>query len=323
MAAIEDLKNELYTLDSSLWSVNVENLLRLLSFPVSLNYTCNRDEFLYEYSSKLSSMAARDRKVLSDCYEIAEYKMDKRFKRIKLFAVNLSGNMKMRNETLYDVFNVFVKLYGRYVILLAVSNGEVSFVGLSVDRKKRAEVIISDWYGYDNDNERLERLCEIDFSLFDSKYLSRIYNAYLWSIAREYVRHPESKMYLIYGCDNPITYELYVETPNSDEPVLTTRVDREETLAINMRRYLEIYGWDYFIDDRDIEIEDEDYILDEDDAEFEWTMLEMELAAEVDEEQEDDEDEFYSNSEEDDDDDYDEELIGLNPEEMLDYIRNK
>lgn len=323
MAAIEDLKNELYTLDSSRWSLNLGSLLELLSFPVSLSYTCNRDEFLYEYSGKLSSMGAKDKKVLSDCDEIAEYKMEKRYKRIKLFAVYLSGNTKLRNEKLYDIFNVFVKLYGRFTMLMAVSNGEVSFAGLNVDIKKRAEVVISDWFGYYDDNEKLERLCEIDFSLFDNKYLSRLYNEYLWSIAREYIRYPESKMYLIYGSDNTVTYEVYVETPDSDEPILTTRVDREETLAVNIRRCLELYGWDYFVDDRDIEIEDEDYLLDEDDAEFEWTMLEMELAAEAEDAQRDDEDEFYSNSEDVDAEDYDNELVGMNPEEMLDYIRSK
>ena len=52
-------------------------------------------------------------------------------------------------------------------------------------------------------------------------------------------------------------------------------------------------------------------------------MLEMELAAEAEEAQMDDEDEFYSNSEDADDEDYDNELIGMNPEEMLDYIRSK
>lgn len=323
MAAIEDLKNELYALDSSRWSDNLGSLLELLSFPVRLNCTCNRNEFLYEYSGKLNLMSAKDRKILSDCDEIAEYKMEKRYKQIKIFAVNLSGNTKLRNEKLYDIFNVFVKLYGRFTMLLAVSNGEVSFVGLNVDRKKRAEVVISDWFGYNDENEKIEKLCEIDFSLFESKYLSRLYNAYLWSIAREYVRYPESNMYLIFGCDNPITYEAYVEAPNLDELVLTMRVDREKTIAANACHYLELYGWDYFVDDRVVKIEDEDYVLDEDDSEFEWTMLEMELAAEAEEEQENDEDEFYSDLEECDDDDYDNGLIGLNPEEMLDYIWNK
>lgn len=37
MAAIEDLKNELYTLNSSRWSDSLGSLLELLSFPVSLS----------------------------------------------------------------------------------------------------------------------------------------------------------------------------------------------------------------------------------------------------------------------------------------------
>lgn len=317
MAVIEDLINELYTLDNSLWSVNLGNILELLSFPVRLGYTCDRDEFLYEYSGKLSAMNTRDRKILSNCDEIAEYKMERRFKRIRMFGIILSGNAKVRNEKIYDIYKVFVKLYGRFTMLAAVSNGELSFVGLSVDRKKYAEVVISEWFGYRDDCEKLNKLVEIDFSLFNSRYLDRLYNEYVWAISREYIRHPESRMYLIYGCEYPITYEIYVETPNSDEPVLTTRVDREATLEINSQYYRELYRWDYFADDRNIEIE-EDFMLDEDDTEFEWTMLEMELAAEAAEEEPD---EYFSNSEE-DDEDYDEDLIGLNPEEMLDYIRN-
>lgn len=320
MAAIEDLKNELYKLDSSYWSVNIEELLEVLSFPVKLHYTCKRDKFLYEYCGKLNLMSATDRRTLLDCEEVAEYKMEKRYKQIKFFAVKISGNDKLRDEKLYDIFNVFVKLYGRFTMFLAVSNERVCFAGVNVDEKKRAEVIISDWFGYDDDNEKIEKLCEIDFSTFDSKYLVQLYRAYLWSISREYVKHPESKMYLIYGCDNPIIHEVYVENPNTNEKMLTTRVDREETLMLNSRYYLEVYGWDYFIDDKDAEIEDEESVFDEAAVEFEWTMLEMELATEAEEKPED---ELYFNSEEDEAEKYDNEFIDMNPEEMLDYIRNR
>ena len=320
MAVIEDIKNELYNLDSSQWSVDLANFLELLSFPVHLEYTCNRDEFLYEYSGKLSAISEKDKNVLSDCNEIAEYRMERKFKKIHMFGVSLSGNSKLRNEKIYDVYKVLVKLYGRFTMLAVVFNGEMSFVGLNVNQKKHAEVIISEWFGFYDDDEKLEKLLEIDFSLFNSRYLERLYNKYIWAISREYIRHSESRMYLIYGLENPITYEVYVETPNSDEPVFTTRVDREETLAMNSRYLQDLYEWDYFIDDRNIEIEEE-ITIDEDDAEFEWTMLEMELAAEVDDEEEDDEENYFETDEY--DDDYDEELIGLNPEEMLDYIHNK
>lgn len=320
MADIEDLINELYAIDNSLWSVNLENILKLLSFPVHLGYTCDKDEFLYEYSGKISAMSTRDRKILSDCNEIAEYRTERRFKKIRMFGIRLSGNVKVRNETVYDIYNVFAKLYGRYTMLAVVSNGELCYVGLSVNRKKHAEVVISEWFGYRDDCDKLNKLLEIDFSLFNSRYLGGLYNEYVWAISREYICHPESRMYLIYGCDPPITYETYVESPNSDEPVLTTRLDREVTLEKNSLYYRDLYGWDYFADDSNIEIEEE-FMLGEDDAEFEWTMLEMELAEGAAEDELYDDDEYYLNSDE-DDEDYDEELIGMNPEEMLDYIRN-
>lgn len=320
MAAIEDLKNELYTLDSSQWSVNLENILRMLSFPVHLIYTCNKDEFIYEYSGKLSSLNGKDRRILSDCDEIAEYKLERRYKKIHIFSIRISGNKKLRNEKIYDIYKLFVRLYGRFTILVAVFDGEMSFVGLNVDNQKHAEVIISEWFGYNNECEKINKMIEIDFSLFRSRYLGHLYQEYVSAIAREYIKYPESKMYLIYGCDNPITYEFYAETDHSDEEVRITAIDREETLKLNSRYFPSMYDWDYFVDDRNIEIEVDDFVIEEDDSEFEWTMLEMELAAEEAEENYTDNEKLNFNNEE--DNDYDEELIGLNPEEMLDYIRN-
>ena len=150
-------------------------------------------------------------------------------------------------------------------------------------------------------------------SLFSINPLQRV------SSVREYIKYPESKMYLIYGCDNPVTYEFYAETERSNEEVRITAIDREETLKINSRYFPSVYDWDYFVDDRNIEIEVDDFVIDEEDSEFEWTMLEMELAEEEADE-EDEEKDYYFNNEE--DEDYDEDLIGLNPEEMLNYIRN-
>jgi len=320
MAAVEDLKNELYTLDSSQWSVNLENILRMLSFPVRLIYTCNKDEFMYEYSGKLSSLNGKDRRALSDCDEIAEYKMERRYKKIHVFSIRISGNENLRNEKIYDIYKLFVKLYGRFTILVAVFNGEMSFVGLNVDHQKHAEVIISEWFGYNNECEKINNMSEIDFSLFHSRHLARFYQEYVGAIAREYIKYPESKMYLIYGCDNPITYEFYAETERSNEEVRITAIDRDGTFEFNSRYFPSMYGWDYFVDDRNVEIEVDDFVIDEEDSEFEWTMLEMELAAEESEESYNDDEEYYFNNDE--DDDYDEEIIGLNPEEMLEYIRN-
>ncbi len=127
-------------------------------------------------------------------------------------------------------------------------------------------------------------------------------------------------MFLIFGCDNLITHEELVPNQDGDDMILATKVDREETLRVNANYYPDIYGDDYFIDDSDIEIETLDAFEDEDDIEFEWTMLEMELAAEAEDEEDEfedeGEDEFY-------DDEYDEELNGMNPEEMLKYIRGE
>ena len=73
------------------------------------------------------------------------------------------------------------------------------------------------------------------------------------------------------------------------------------------------------MDDSDIEIDLIEKLEVENDIEFEWTMLEMELAAEseeADEKFEDEEnEEFY--------DDYYEKLNGMNPEEMLKFIRGE
>ena len=319
---VEDILDELYTLDNSQWCDNVEKILTLLSYPVHLEYSCQWEEFLYVRSEKLRAVNPADRKILSQCKTIASYVMERRLRKIKIFAIEIvNGTKSSRNDTAYEITKLFRKLYGRFVILVFVNGDEIAFTGTSIDRYKRTEVIISEWFGYNNDYEINNKILEIDFSLFVGTSLNTINNEYLWSIARPYVKYRESKMFLIFGCDNPVTYETLVPNQDGDGVVLATMVDREETLKINSTYYPDIYGDDYFVDDSNLEVDSSsDMIDDADDIEFEWTMLEMELAAEADDEG-DDFDEY--DDEEVEAEDYDEELKGMNPEEMLKYIRGE
>ena len=126
-------------------------------------------------------------------------------------------------------------------------------VGTAVDKWKRSEVIISDWYGEGTDREIMNRILEIDFSLFSHENLGKFYGDYLWAIARPYVKYRESKMYLIFGCGYIETYESFASDPDGEGFMPVTKVDREETLRVNSAYYPDLYGDDYFLDESAIE----------------------------------------------------------------------
>lgn len=319
MVVIEDILDELYTLDNSQWYDNVSRILTLLNYPVRMEYNCQWEEFLYIRSEKLRAISSADRKILSKCRTIASFAMERSLKRIKLFAFDIiDENQSSRNNTVYEITKLFRDLFGRFVILVFVNGDELAFSGI-LSKYKKTEVIISEWFGYNKDYELNNKILEVDFSLFLGYTLNEIYNDYLWSIARHYVKYKESKQFLIFGCNNPETYEEFVHNPDGGGMILAKIIDCEETLQINSDYYPDIYGNDYFMDDSDIEIDLIEKLEVENDIEFEWTMLEMELAAEseeADEKFEDEEnEEFY--------DDYYEKLNGMNPEEMLKFIRGE
>jgi len=321
MVVVDDIKNELYTINNDCWYDNVSAILELLDFPAIFDYACLWEEFLYVRSEKMRAVNAKERKILSECMTIVHFKMERKYKGINVFAIRIASSNNSRNDLVYDLTNLFRRLYGRFTILVFVNGDELAFSGISVNQNKKTEVIISEWFGFDCERDKIEKILEIDFSSFTGKSLNQIYNNYLWAISRVYVRYRESKMFLIYGCDNAVTYEAFVPGQDGEGTILTTKIDREETLKINEAYYPDLYGQDFFVDDSGIEIESSDFYEDADDIEFEWTMLEMELA----EEAEEDDFENFFDEEEDDSElyEFDEELKGMNPEEMLKYIRGE
>lgn len=320
---VDDFIDEFYAFDINNWADSIETLLQMLNFPVQLEYTCEWREYLYERSDRLRYFGTDDRKLLSECQEIAMFRMGGRFRKLKMISVMLTGNPRLRNEKVYDIYKLFRKIYGRYILFVACFDRDIAFVGTAVDKWKKSEVIISDWFGENTDREIMSRILEVDFALFSYDNVGKLYGDYLWAISRPYIKYRESKMYLIFESGYIETYETFAADPDGNGIIPVTKVDREETLRINASYYPELYGYDYFIDESEIEDDTLD-ILDEDDAEFEWTMLEMELAKEVVDEDDDYDDDFE------DEDEYDpesegeyDEISGMNPEEMLKYIRGE
>ncbi len=317
---VDDFIDEFYAFDVNNWADSIENLLQMLNYPVQLEYTCEWREFLYERSERLRYYEACDRKILSECQEIAVFRMEGRFHKLKMISVMLTGNSRLRNEKVYEIYKLFRKIYGRYVLFVACFDRDIAFVGATVDKWKRSEVIISDWFGENVDRDIMSRILEADFALFSTENIAKLYGDYLWTISRPYIKYRESKMYLIYESGHVETYETFTSDPDSNEIIPVTKVDREATLRLRASYYPDLYGDDYFIDESEVEDNTLD-ILDEDEAEFEWTMLEMELAKEVDEEDDYDDDEgsiLVSDTE-----DGMNEIKGMNPEEMLYFIQKR
>lgn len=320
---VDDFIDELYAFSVINWADSLEKILHMLDFPLRLEYTCEWEEFLYEQSESLRHLSGEERKILAECKEITMFRLSGRFRKLKLIAVMLIGNPRIRNEKVYNIYRLFRKIYGRYVLFVACFDQDIAFVGTAVDMWKRSEVIISDWFGENTERKVMSRILEINFSLFSYDSLSKLYEDYLWAIARPYVKYRESKMYSIFECGYIETYESFEVDPVEERVIPVTKVDQEKTLQINSAYYPRLYGDDYFIDECALEDDILD-ILDEDDIEFEWTMLEMELAKEEieDDDYDDDIEESYDEYAAESEEGYDE-IFGMNPEEMLKYIHGK
>ena len=320
---VDDFIDVFYSFNLNNWAYSLTTILQMLNFPVKLEYTCEWREYLYVRTDRLKYLGSTDRKLLSECQEIAMFGMDGRFQKVKLISVLLTGNPRIRNEKVCEIYKLFRKIYGRKLIFIACYDREIAFLGTVVDKNKKSEVIISDWFGEYTDRDMMSRILDIDFALFSYENIGKMYGDYLWAISRPYVRYRESKMYLIFEGGYIETYDSFASDSDGNGIIPVTKIDREETLRINSLYYLELYGDDYFLDESGLEDDTLD-ILDIDDTEFEWTMLEMDLAKEIVDEEDDydsgfvDEDE----SEEEFDDEY-EEISGMNPEEMLKYIRGE
>lgn len=312
---VDDFIDAFYAFDINSWANSLDSILHLLNYPVHLEYTCDWEEFLYERTEKVLYLGKADRRALSECQEIAVFNTDDLFRKLKIISVKLSGNPRLRNEKTYEIYKSFRKVFGRRFLFVVCFDREIAFVGTAVDQSKKSEVVISDWFGENTNPEIMSRILEIDCGLFSYDNFGRFYGDYLWAIARPYVKYRESKMFLLYECGFLATYESFAKDPEGDEIIPVTKVDQEETLRINSSYYPDLYGDDFFTD----ESETEEYSFeefDEIDSEFEWTMLEMDLANEDGLDETDDVEEYdYENADEYDD------LSGMNPEEMLDYIR--
>ena len=312
---VDDILDESSGIGDDCWADSIEIILKILDFPIYLNYSCGWEKFIYEKFGKLQYMNNGDKIIISQCCEIALYNFTDKWYKRKLIAVNFKGSKrkKTRNEIACKIYKFFRKLYGPHLFFVICYNNEISFLGTVIHSSKRSEIIISDWFGKYTDFNTLERIEEIDFVYFSDYSVEKLYNDYLWAIARPYIRYSECKMFLTFGCGYIENFERWV----SDLPI----ADQEEIFYANSSYYKNIYGEDYFEDNVSTDEEDFDYVEDNI-SDLEWTMLEMDLKAEIASDKS--EDDIVSFGEPDNTaKNIPEEISNMNPAEMLQYIRNK
>lgn len=318
---VDDILDELSGIDDDCWADSIETILKILEFPIRLNYSCRWEEFVYERSGKLQYISNEDKAIISQCYEIALYNFIGKWYKRKLIAVNFKGSKRLRNETACDIYKIFKKIHSSSLFFIAYFDNEISFLGTTVDKAGRNEVIVSDWFGKYTNRSILDRIEEINFACFSDLNIRTLYGDYLWAIARPYIKYRESNMFLIFECGHIETYELFAPNPDGRGYILLTKSDPEETLRINFSYYKDIYGDDYFEDAASIDANELENDFEKDISDFEWTMLEMDLVEEATSAQiKDNLDDF---EEADTSKDFLDEISNMNPEELLRYINDK
>lgn len=302
-----DLKDVLYSIDSTIWYKSAIKLLRLLNCAVDISKKVeiwSITDFLYHDIYIINNLSYKEKFELNNIITISKlYLIDSN--KIDCFAIEINTNYKNRTELVAEITRIISKVLFKPSVLIFKNYSSIAFAGSNFSNENSSlEIFISEWFEHNMPVIKYYQLQEVDFY---GEYLD-----YLYSIARPYQKYRESKTYLNYDCGFIIDEYGYV--------------DKQTRFELIRKQYREVYGYDYFE-----EFVTNDY-EEQEDEDIEWTLLELELYSLNLDTEEDDE-----NNIEDDDafDDYDEEyesdIFGddvdkldiNNPENMLKFIRER
>lgn len=314
----QDLKNELYALSSELYNEVSKNILSVLGFEITeWDYFGSIESFIYGYCEEHNIKRELTSVSWKKIENIAVSSLKFERKKMYIIASNVTNNIAMRNDEVILKAHNIRKILGRENIFVFISDNSFCFAGYQYNYEKgKYEIVISEWFYYEMDDEKYEKLLEIDPSLYDLKSKNRFYEDYIFSIAREYVKRPVSKIFLTYACEFIYSDELLSGEDGA------FKVDFKETYDHNYAELMKPYFYDEYSVDLIQDYDDLDDELDD----LDWTLLEMELDEEalLDESDDVEDLEYNSLKSEFDDRDDDRDIFdGLTPLEMLNIIRSK
>lgn len=309
----EILRDRLYALNNIHFDSDIMEILECLNFVAKpIKYRGMIKEFLYGYLDKTLALDSNERKCLR-AVEFMSYTELSIGLPLCFVLLDEQGG-SYRNDLSCKITRFFMRVFQRKPICCFWTGERLQFTGAQYDGiNKKSDVIISEWFSFENFDVKGDALIEIDASTYDCKSKELFYADYLYSVCRVYDKYPESKMYWMFGCTEMVFLS------GMDQPIDDfDRIDREEICAVNRNYYAGMYLDDYYplvIND-----EDEFDFIEDIDEELEWTMLELELEQE--EIDADDYEDYESHDEFIERDDT-QDIIKMNPAEMLARIHGK
>lgn len=257
--------------------INLCDIFLKLELQVEIDYLCNIKEFLYLREGKNKCVTRNDRELLEKCDRLVVFKLEKPMNAIKCFGIIMNSDIRNRNEDVIEISKCLRHMFGYKIIICFVVDESLAFTGNSVSPDGKIETVLSEWFSYKMKKEKSNKILEIVFSDFPIESPTQFYNDYVYSIARKYTKYKENKMYLTYGCD-VIMHNVEINGQNNRKQNILSRIDCDETYAMNLAYYRNLYGDDYFIDEDSLL--NDNYNEDDSDEDLKWTLLEMELERE-------------------------------------------
>ena len=266
----EILKDKLYALSNEHFDSGILEIMECLNFDLNpIKYRGAIKEFVYGYLDKTFALNGNERKCL-DAIEFISYS-ELSFGIPVCFVLLDEQGGSYRNDLTCKITKFFMRILQRKPICCFYTGEKLQFTGVRYDgENKTSEVLLSEWFAFDNFDTKGDDLIEIDASTYSCKSRNLFYADYLYSVSRVYDKYPETKMYWTYGCAK-------VEFLSGMDELIDDydKIDREATCSMNRKYYSELYRDDYY---PLVTNEDDDFEFIEDiDDEFEWTMLELEL----------------------------------------------
>ena len=328
----EDLLDELYTLSSDCWLDGIEKILSLLKFSVIWHEI---------YDDGLSARYQRDKvniqqlRKLECCEDVIVGDLLIGNDEVKCVLLKLKDGSCCKTELASTVCKKITTLWGRYVVSIYYSNGSFAFGGVELITRRMMRTVISEWFAFAGGGEVSNRLAQVESSQFLCSSSHEWYSDYLYAIMRSYVKREESESHL--KCFGSFAFNNICEK-NSRNYYLYTTMDWNKIIHRRKTFYRDLCGNEYF-DTWDIFIvklkkSNKKFDNKQDDEELDdlaWFRLEQELEQDpVDDEEDNHELSFdfvWDDENEEDNDSYikdeNEGLADMNPEEMLEFLKNK
>lgn len=295
----EDLLDEMYVLSSDCWLEGIEKILSLLNFCVVWHENYDAGLSVHYHRDIVNIQQLRK---LEYCEDVVVGELLIGNDEVKCVLLKLKDGFSCKTDIASTICKKIITLWGGYVVSIYYSNGSFAFGGVELITHHMMQTVISEWFSFDEGRENSNRLAKVELSQFPCSSSREWYLDYLNAIKRSIITDWDE----ILLQKNFSFRDLYKGEYFDTWDKFTVKLKKSNKKFDNERDNKEMDDLAWFRLEQELE---QDSVADEEDnPELSFDFL-------WDDKDEGDNDSYIK--------DENAGLADMNPEEMLEFLKNK